>query len=1074
MLKVYTGTQLQILAEALLDEFRHTPPQNPLVPELFVVQNYGVARWLSLHIAEKEGIAANLQFKFPAEVFWHVLRTMDSDIPENLPSERWPMTWAIFDILRSGVKESLPVLHRYIESDDSQKQEIRCWNLATRIADVFDQYLTYRPKMLRGWEQDSVVYKTTDSSEQWQAKLWRKLIQHWHGKNKREWNHRAELQNQLIKEFNDQAISINELPPRISVFGVTEMPKPYLEVFLKLSENIDVHFYLMNISENCDNMLINSLGKSGRSFKKRIKDHVKSSRIANEWIQVEQKSQPPNERLFDVLKNDLIRNNATNRHVGLDNSIQVHSCHSARREVEVLYDQLLNLLNEDTSLEASDILVVSPQMEEYAPTVDAVFGAPEQGMPEIPYHLTDSTGSAHLINIGFKKLLDIVDSRFKVTDVMDLLDFEPVRDAFSFSEDDVNMLERWIEGNNIRWGIDGDHKTELGLPRSNSFTWRSGLYRMMSGYAMDSTKDSLFNNIYPFDEIQKADDARLLGNFSHLLNCLFHWHEKTEESLSPEEWSNLLIGWLSQFFSEKEAHYHQVQWLREQLGRVGEQANRAGFDRTVSFRIFKKHVFDLIDQKSTGGGRAGAGVTFSSLVQMHSIPAKVICMIGMDDGVFPSAKAKSEFDLIAKYPEEGDRLPRRDDRQLFLETMLAAEKVLYFSFVGQSNKKEVEFPPSVVLREVIDYIADQYKIDVDKLIQKHRLHAFSTKYFEKNDDRLFSFSSKNRKVAEQLLGSDTSEGAFIDQPLPEPDKSFRQLSAGELISFFQHPARFFLQQRLGIYLGTETVPDEDREMFTLDGLGKYSIGQELLDRYLQDKPLHLHRQLIFAQDRLPENWPGNQIFEKEMEQVRQFGSLIKERFNQKKLEPVEIEIEIDDFHLFGRLDQVYEQEQLFYRFGKLRAKDRIELWIKHLLFQIERPDNHSGTTRLFTFEGHESVEVTVLPSLANSHKLLTSLLNYYWMGLQKSINFFPESSFAYAEMLSREGKDKEDAMKAAERKWINNYSYINEGKDAYNRCLIGSIKSLEDSYIEEKFKNISTSFWNPFLKVLNKEEEGTG
>lgn len=1077
MLKLYTGTNLHTIANALLDEFREEPLGNPLSPELFIVQNYGVARWLSLQIAEKEGIAANLQFKFPAEVYWNILRVMDPEIPENLPSERQPMTWAIFDILQSDIKKLLPVLYEYIHGDDSLKQEMRCWNLACRIADVFDQYLTYRPEMLLGWEQDKVEYQTSDPTEQWQAVLWRKLMYHWHGKGKRQWNHRAELGKKLIKELDKQAFPANKLTSRISIFGVTEMPEVYLNTFLKLSKTIDVHVYLITAPEDTGNALVNSLGQTARDFTTLIQEQLqKDTKVNSKWIDAKGEERPDNDKLFNILKRDLISEKRNTDSVKIDESIQVHSCHSPRREVEVLYDQLLNLFNDDKTLDPSDVLVLSPQMDEYAPIIDAVFGAPEQQMPEIPYHLSNSLASTQIVNLSFEKLLDLVDSRFKVTDVMDLLDYKPIRDAFSLTEDDISTLERWIGDNRIRWGINGEHKNELGLPGSNSFTWQAGLHRMMAGYAMDTQDDLLFDNIYPFDEIQKADHARLLGRFSNLLNHLFECHQKTKKSLSPAGWGDVFIHWLSLFYTEDESFYRQVQWLREQFAMLSDQTSRAHFNGTISFPIIKNYITEVIEQRSTGGGRAGAGITFSSLVQMHSIPAKVICMIGMDDGVFPASKIGVQFDLITKYPHKGDRVQRRNDRQIFLETMLAAGQSIYFSYTGQSNRKEVEFPPSVVLRELIDYITDKYKIDIDEVTQKHRLHAFSPQYFGTDKDRkLFSFSSTSRKVAQQLLKPESKEKQFIGQSLPEPDDAFRQLTVGNFISFFQYPARFLLQQRLGIYLRQETVLDEDREAFDLNALARYSIGQELLDRYLSDKNLESYRPLIFAQDRLPENWPGEQAFAKEAEEVTQFGRHIKQRFNQKKLEATELDIQIDDFHIFGRLDQIYEEEQLLYRFGKMRPKDVIELWIKHLLFQLGKPDSHSGISSLYTRGKKKPMAFYQLSPVTNAHEILHDLLRLYWAGLQGNTMFFPNISFAYThEVIFKDGEEG-DGIKNAQKEWVDSYrNYPKEGDDPYNKRLMGRTNPLEDKNIYPTFKKISKSVWGPFFKVLNKDGEGVG
>jgi len=725
----------------------------------------------------------------------------------------------------------------------------------------------------------------------------------------------------------------------------------------------------------------------------------------------------------------------------------------------------------DETLNPSDILVLCPQMETYAPEIDAIFGAVEQGMPQIPYHLSDSKKSSEPVNLSFTKLLEIVDSRFKVTDMLDFLDFKPIRDAFSLSMDDVNTLERWIGDNRIRWGIDAEHKGSLGLPESSSYTWQAGLHRMMAGYAMAPQEDSLFNTIYPYEHIQHSDHATLLGRFSLLLHHLFSCHEQVKTRRSPAEWSRLFNDWSSIFFPEGATFFREVQWLQQMINALEEQAGQTEFNSPVSFSVIRNYATDAIEQKGTGGGRTGQGVTFSAMVQMRGIPAKIVCMIGMDDGVFPHSKNGVEFDLITKNPRKGDRVPGRDDRQLFLENIMAAKERIYFSYVGQSNKKEIEFPLSVILRELIDYLVDEYKIEESNFIQKHRLHVFSPAYFIKNKESgLFSYSERNRNVAQQLLEAKYNESAFLRNPLPEPDESFKSLSIHDLISFCQHPARYFLQHRLGIFMREDEVLDENREAFTLDSLEKYHIGQQLLQRYLQDKPLESFENVAVAQDRLPENWPGHQAFEQQSRKVKTFGARIQEAVNQTPIDTVEVDVKMGDFSIVGRLDSIFEQEQLLYRFGKMRPKDCIELWFKHLLFQLAKPANHPGKSRLITFEKDQSIKQCPLPPIPDSRSMLIELLNLYWTGMQHCIYFFPETSYAYAEAIIQKNKGRDDGIDAAQTKWNNEWSYINEGKDPYNNRLAGDINFLQKSDMVSKFIESSILFWKPFFDIQNKEK----
>jgi exodeoxyribonuclease V gamma subunit len=1108
MLNINTGSDLHQLADSLADEFNTQLRQNPLSPEWFVVQNHGMAHWLSLYMAEREGIAANLEFKFPAELFWHLLRVMEPDIPENLPSERLPMSWSIFQILTNDTDSSLAELHRYASHPEPQKQEMRRWKLSGRIGDVFDQYLTYRPQMLLAWENGNL--STGRNDEKWQASLWRKLVSHWQGgENSGSGNHRAVLQKQLLRAIDEKNLSGEQLPQRLSIFGVSEMPPAYLKVFLKLSKCTDVHFYKVDISGHSgssdhssaesagpslhrpttnsstgSNPLLESMGQAGREFGQLIDEALtKDHAISANWERLKawpekhgakpgDVTPPPkgNASFFSTLKSDLVSGAKTDT-ARADRSVHVHSCHSPRREVEVLYDQLLDLLNEDHSLNPSDILVLSPQMETYAPEIEAVFGSAEDNMPEIPYHLSEADGSENAVDLGFRKLLHIADSRFKITDVLDLLDCKPVRLAFLFTIDDISTLERWMEDTRIRWGIDDEHKGSLGLPESGRFTWQSGLHRMVSGYAMEPEDDRLFSGIYPYDEIQQSEQGELLGRFSNFLHLLFECHDEIRKPKRPQEWRELLNEWASAFFTKEEPFGKPLQWLRDGINAMGDQSAGARFTGQVSFRIICTILEDGLDAKRTGGGRSGAGVTFGSMVAMRNIPAKVIGLIGMDDGVFPRTKTGVAFDLITKNPTKGDRSPGKDDRQLFLEALMAAGEQIYFSYVGQSNQKEIDFPPSVILREFIDYLVSQYGVDEKELIQHHRLHLFSPYYFNKNlNDTLFSYSNKSCTVAQQLSQPAAGDAAFVTGSLPEPDLSYKNVSVGELIAFFQHPARYMLQQRMGIQLYTDKVLDEDREMFSLDALGKYTMGQELLDRFLGGESLEKYQKAARAQNLLPDGWPGQQAFDRQKQEVREFGALIQQELAQQKLEPIDVNEEVGEFNIAGRLDPIYKNEQLLYRFGSMRAKDVIELWIRHLAFQIAKPAGHPGRSRLCARDKKKTLVAFRLPAISNAEEILSNLLKVYWTGLQENTYFFPNSSFAYAQHKLQKGKDEAGALRAAEREWVDTYrGYPKEGDDPYNIRLKGNSNPMENSQMNNLFIKKSMFFWKPFFHLLNEE-----
>ncbi len=308
----------------------------------------------------------------------------------------------------------------------------------------------------------------------------------------------------------------------------------------------------------------------------------------------------------------------------------------------------------------------------------------------------------------------------------------------------------------------------------------------------------------------------------------------------------------------------------------------------------------------------------------------------------------------------------------------------------------------------------------------------------------------------------------MEGELPEADESFRNLSLGELIRFFQHPARYLLRNRLGIYLETEDVVDEDREDFLPGGLQGYKLGQELLERHMKGQDESAFKPVADAVNLLPEGWPGEQFFESKARQVREFGSQMQDVLKQSRLDSMEVDLSIGEFHMAGRLDSIYEREQLLFRFGSMRAKDLIELWIKHLAFQEIKPPSHSGYSSLYarSSSGSEPVSVCRLSPPQNHRPILKYLLGVYWSGLQKNTFFFPDISYEYARLSIAEEKGEEAALRGAAGRWENDFvDYALEGDDPYNAVLLGGFNPLEHS----DFTAVSEAIWKPFF---DRVEEG--
>lgn len=1066
MFNFYKSTNLILLGDKLVDQLSGYWPKNPLEQQTVVVQNHGMAHWLSLYLAEKQGVAANLKFEFPAERIWSLIRQLNPEISKALPSDRKPMALALMQLLDQLPKNKFEQLTGYIAHGSSELSEFRRWKLAQRISDIFDQYLTYRPDMLQAWQNRKLA--TSHASERWQMKLWNRLQAYWQEQAEEAWRHQTDLYVQLLSDLRNGKYQSEHLPDHIIVFGVGSIPPIFLEVFSELSKYTDIHWFYTASHSHKTNPFLESMGKKNRDFEQQLEILSSQQKISIKHIK---KSSDATQRagsqtLFTAFKKQLSEDSAF-FNGNADKSIQVHSCHSAMREIEVLYDQLLGMMDKYPALQPPDILVLTPDLSTYAPLIDAVFGSEETGKPSIPYHITErSYRHTNSVYEAFKGLLRLASSRFKAPDVLDFLSMDPIRHQFGFSDEQLRTIEQWTDDTGIKWGVDGVFKSSESLPGTNFATWKSGLQRIMLGYAMNQHENKLFQDIYPYEEIEGIAHGELAGKLNTVLSILFETYECTQIRQSLSQWSEELLGWIDFFFSDEEPFTGAVSSLRSLVQELPRLQKLSAFGDQTSYSVVSDFLTSEMNQQSYSR-YAGPGVTFSSLIAMRNIPAKVVAMIGMNEGDFPRSKIPAEFDLIFKNPQPGDRIQRQEDRQLFLDAILAAEQRLYISYVGKSNRQDTTFPPSVVVGELFNYLESNLGIDRENLHTVHPLQPFSPLYFGDSDNtQLFSYSQQFFEVAQRLsAGTSGKLFSLLNKTLPEAGDDFKNVSLDDLASFFRHPAKFLLQNRLDIFLMDEQVMDEDREAFALGGLENYQLKQNLLDHYLNEGVLEEFKKVVSVKNLLPEGWPGEKDFQELTKEVEKFGNHLKTLISNNDPDVLEVDPSLGSYTISGKLKNIFGNRQLGYRLGKPKPKDIMQSWIFHLMFQLNSKREETVNTFHVGYENGKIIQHT-FAEVSKPKNILQGLLNIYWEGLHYPVPFFPATSHAFAKKIVNDETAVEDGIRAAQKEWINNFrSYGDEGEDSYNQ------KFFKDSDVcqNQQFQKLAEIVWLPILRHLNKE-----
>jgi len=1043
------------------------PLASPFTPEVIVVQSKGMQRWLSMELATKLGIWANCTYPFPNAMVWDVFRLAFKELPDLSVFSPEVMTWKIMAALPAYLNnEEFAPLKFYLEADSDG---LKRFQLAGKIADSFDQYTLFRPEMICEWDQGG--------GADWQAVLWRHLTSSDTGQ------HRARLKQDFPAALAGfQAGPVN-LPERITVFGISYLPGYHLDILTEIARTTDVNLFLLSpcreywgdivsarekLRRNLDertyleegNPLLASLGKLARDFSNMV---INSSGdlVADLDLYADPEAGESG-NLLTSIQSDILNLRGANEQrphcliASDDQSVQIHSCHNPLREIEVLHDNLLALLERDRELAPRDIVVMTPDIENYAPYISMVFEGCQDPAGKIPYSIADrNLAREGTVAAVLLKLLAIPGSRLTAASVFDILESQPVSRRFGLDAAELETVRSWIEETRIRWGADEKHRVDCGLPSYRENSWGAGLDRLLLGFAMPEEGEKLFNGLLPFDEME-GSVTQTLGTFSDFVRNIMRVKDELAHSRTVGEWRTVIRALMADFITTDDDSAFELATVVEVVEALDTVAGKAQFYENVSLVLVRSWLSARLDAEQKGFGFMTGGVTFCAMLPMRSIPFRVVALIGMNDNAFPRQSRPPGFDLIARNPRPGDRSLRDEDRYLFLESLLSARDYFYISYVGQSIKDNSVIPPSVLVSEFLDCVERSFSVDgsgvEERLVTRHRLQAFSRSYFS-GDSRYFSYSRENCTALQEAMQGRQLQPPFIAIPLNEPAPELRDVSLMQLIRFYANPARYILENRLQIRLEELSIPLDEREPFAVEGLDAYSLNQELLERRLRGANDVDFRAIAQCRGLLPPARHGEALFAAAVTEVDGLvARVLKETNGLPSREPFIFDQSVGEFRLSGQLDGIWLDKKILCRSAQLKAKDEIRCWIEHLALNACAPDEYPRESRLIM----KGSSVSYKP-VDNAADILATLLSRYWQGLQMPLRFFPATSLEF--VVSNGNLEK------ARKKWASGYKYNGEQEDPYLRLCFGG----EDDPLTADFEQIAVELLAPLIAYRVKE-----
>lgn len=862
--RLYHSNALDVLAGLLARQVAALPADGDwLRPDIVLVPQHSMRRWLQQTLAEHSGICANLIFLTPGEF---VDLALDANLEPSADGDRLTADTLRWHLLRE-LRTAPPAALRGFAADPDP---LKRWSLANALASTYERYQTWRRPWLLGWERAP--------GQDWQAELWRRIA--------RGRRHRA----RRIDDYLRQVSEPRGLPPRLFVFACQNLAPDALQVIASQARAGEQHFYLHTPSRAfwgdlnrwtsyapaldddflggddgiAPNPLLAAWGQAGRDF---IAGLVSGESVAPAF-EIAPHVEPDAGALLGRMQQDVLHNRrplAGGADIAWprsavrtdDASLQFHSCHTRLREVQVLHDQLRALLEapgmpEKPALRARDIAVLAPDIDAYAPHIEAVFGGALGSDREIPYTLADTSPLANAsLAAAFLRLLELPLRPLTANDAIDLLAVPAVAARFGVDQDDRDTLQTQLKEAGARWGLDAADRARHGAPAEGAYSLEFALDRLLLGHA--SGDDADIGEVAPWPDLEgRATDA--LDGLLRFVALLRDIAARLAQPHPPAVWARELDRLLDAAFdAERDSpDATALRRLREGIAEFAEGARLAGYDAPVEHAVVLEQVRERLARGDARAPFLSGGVCFGLMVPMRLIPFQVVCLLGMDEAAFPARDARDPLDRIVRDLDTRERRvgdpSRRDaDRYLFLQLFSSAGRALYLSWCGIDPRDGSEREPSATVSELLD-AAVRYHAPDDgdresvrrALVVRHALQPFSPSAFgapsvdeREGDPRRFSFDARwHEAAAERGVGGDLP--AFAPLPLPRAAPAVEPLSIDRLRSALMRPHAAYLQDSVGLRLPEEEAPLAEHEPFgEPDPLSRYQLRHAAFAAWLR-------------------------------------------------------------------------------------------------------------------------------------------------------------------------------------------------------------------------------------------------
>jgi exodeoxyribonuclease V gamma subunit len=687
----------------------------------------------------------------------------------------------------------------------------------------------------------------------------------------------------------------------------------------------------------------------------------------------EQSSVPPPATLLGHLQRG-IRDNQGYENLDLpaDSSLRIHACYGPRRELEVLRDELLRAFADIKDLKPEEVLIAVPSLEHYAPLVSAVFHTKENPLPVRLTELPASEGDEVLE--GLLAILEIArGGRGRASEVLDLMQLRAVREALGVGDDEekLEFLADKFRSSGITQGFaEGDEQPG---------GWKFSMNRLVAGEFFgpqepESSDDQGFH--LPVADSMGSNFSEL-GTFlqwlADLRSTLIDWQSAT----TPGQWANRLR-----------------QAAEVLLG--GEDGRMDAADKCLRFLseleaatpVDASVILDWMESETDEANRRApiTGATpFGRLKQLHNTPCRVLALVGMQNDNFPSRTVSPSWDLLRAKPKIWDRNARVDDRQMFLDAVLAPTERLIITASTQNIRTNKSQPFSTCVDELL---AAAQKLGAERkdLILEHPLQPFSAKYFEPGSKLGKPFGEIVREIAVAANNSSKDLLPFHTEDAPKASQPLLEITVAQLAAFWKSPARGYLKaQKIDLPMEEEDDTTLDFSPIHLDPLQQWKLKDSILKEQLLAAPDESRVKARTAADR---GLPPGFLAESEWRVFEKMEAIAKSIKQEAPVDRV-LSVEISGCKVTCPVLETNEGV-LAGDCGKMdKPKHYLPHWLTAL---VAAASGLKGGMRIF-YEGDPLSELSLAAiDSADAKSILESVLDGYLQGQQRPLRFAPETS----------------------------------------------------------------------------------